>query len=79
MLFELSKFLVAAKRDTHATAGEDASVAPVLAGSKQLEYRAGRFIYRNVQFGMTRLAGQETVALGDRVIWSMAYGGGIAP
>jgi hypothetical protein len=79
MLSELSKFLVAAKRDTHATAGEDASVAPVLAGSKQLEYRAGRFLYRNVQFGMTRLAGQETVALGDRVIWSMAYGGGIAP
>jgi hypothetical protein len=79
MLSELSRFLVAAKRSTYASAGDDASVAPALTGSKQLEYRAGRFLYRDVHFGMARFAGQENVALDGRVIWSMVYGGGIAP
>ncbi|WP_119303774.1 DUF5680 domain-containing protein [Dongia deserti] len=79
MLSELSAFLVAAKRSTYASASDDASVTPALTGSRQLEYRAGRFLYRDVHFGTTRFAGQETVALDGRVIWSMVYGGGIAP
>jgi Domain of unknown function (DUF5680) len=76
---ELSAFLVAAKRNAHAFSGDEASVPPALLGSKQLEYRVGRFAYRQIHFGMARFSGQETVALDDRVIWSMVYCGGVAP
>jgi hypothetical protein len=54
-----------------------ATASPALAGSRQQEYRAGRFAYRDINFGMARLAGQETVTFDDRVIWSMVYAGGI--
>jgi hypothetical protein len=76
---ELPAFLAAAKRNTHAAQGDSAALRPALAASRQLEYRSGRFAYRDIRFGMARFAGQETVALDDRVIWSMAYCGGIAP
>lgn len=75
---ELPAFLVEAKRRSYAAQGDAASVTPVLAGSKQLEYRAGRFHYRDIYFGLACFAGQETVSLDDRVIWAMSYAGGIA-
>lgn len=76
---ELPAFLVAAKRTAHAAQSDRATVAPALAGSRQFEYRAERFLYRDIRFGMVRFAGQETVTIEDRAIWSMAYCGGIAP
>ena len=76
---DLPEFLIAAKRATYAALGDAASVAPALAGSKQLEYRAGRFDYRDVYFGMAYFAGQETVALDGTVVWTMVYAGGIVP
>jgi hypothetical protein len=79
MLSDLAAFLVAAKRNTHASDGNGETSASALTGAKQRDYRAGRFAYRDVHFGLARMTGQETVALDDRVIWSMVYCGGVAP
>jgi hypothetical protein len=76
---ELAAFLVAAKRDTHASDGNGAASASALTGARQRDYRTGRLAYRDVHFGLARFTGQETVALDDRVIWSMVYYGGVAP
>ena len=76
---DLAAFLVAAKRSTHASDGGGSVVAAAPTGARQREYRAGRFAYRDRHFGLARFTGQETVALDDRVIWSMVYGGGVAP
>jgi hypothetical protein len=74
---DLATFLVEAKRRTYAGLDDDASVAaPLLAGSKQLEYRAPPYAYRDIYFGMGFFVGQETVSRDDRVIWSMSYSGG---
>lgn len=73
---ELSRFLTAAKKSTYASQGDEASVTPVLPGSKQLEYRDGPFLYRDVYFGVRFFVGQEVVELRHRPIWSMSYGGG---
>lgn len=75
----LAAFLVAAKRDAHASDGSGAASASALTGAKQRDYRAGRFAYRDVHYGLARFGGQETVALDDRVIWSMVYCGGVTP
>ena len=70
-------FLVDAKRRTYAGLDDDATVAaPLLTGSKQLEYRAPPYAYRDIYFGMGFFVGQETVSRDDRVIWSMSYSGG---
>jgi hypothetical protein len=76
---ELAAFLVAAKRDTHAADGTGTACASASTGARQCDYRAGRFAYRDIHFGLARFCGQETVALDDRVIWSMVYCGGVAP
>ena len=79
-LARLSEFLVDAKRKTYAGLDDDATVsAPLLPGSKQLEYRAGDLSYRDIYFGMKFFVGQETVQAGPGVIWSMSYAGGVAP
>ena len=75
----LSQFLVNAKRKTYAGLDDDATVlAPLLPGSKQLEYRDGDLSYRDIYFGMRFFVGQETVQAGADVIWSMSYAGGVA-
>jgi hypothetical protein len=77
MVPDFVDFLLEAKRSTYAAKGDDASVEPMLPGSKQLEYRRAEFTYRDIYFGMRRFVGQETVYIAERPIWSMAYGGGI--
>jgi hypothetical protein len=72
------KFLRAAKAATYAAQGDDASVAPALPDSKQLEFKDGSFLYRDIYVGMFRFVGQEVVYLGGRVLWSMSYAGGLA-
>jgi hypothetical protein len=75
----LSEFLVDAKRKTYAGLDDDATVAaPLLPGSKQLEYRDRDLSYRDIYFGMRFFVGQETVQAGADVIWSMSYAGGVA-
>jgi len=75
---ELLSFLHAAKRATYAAQGDDASVAPALPDSKQLEFARGPYLYRDIYFGMVQFVGQEVVYLGERALWSMAYAGGLA-
>ena len=73
------EFLVAAKRATYAAQGDDATVAPLLPDSKQLEFREGAYLYRDIYVGMFRFVGQEVVYRADRALWSMSYAGGLAP
>jgi hypothetical protein len=76
----LAAFLVAAKRKTYAGLDDDATVAaPLLRGSKQLEYSEHDLHYRDIYFGMSFFVGQETVTANERVIWSMSYCGGVSP
>jgi hypothetical protein len=76
-LARLCEFLVEAKRRSYAGLDDDATIsAPALAGSKQLEIRAGDLIYRDIYFGMRFFAGLETVLSGSQAIWGMSYAGG---
>ncbi|TYP51307.1 hypothetical protein LZ11_01902 [Thermosediminibacter litoriperuensis] len=70
-------FLIKAKRATYASQGDDASVTPLLEGSRQLEFREGHFLYRDIYFGMRFFAGQEVVYYKGNPIWSMCYSGGV--
>lgn len=74
----LARFLCSAKAATYAAQGDDASVAPALPDSRQLEYRDGEFLYRDIYVGMFRFVGQEVVYLNGRAVWSMSYAGGLA-
>lgn len=73
------EFLLEAKRQTYAAQGDDASVPPLMPGSRQLEYGHGPFFYRDVYFGVTYFVGQETVYREDQPYWSMSYAGGVGP
>ncbi len=75
----LLSFLLEAKRATYAGQGDEATVVPLLPGSKQLECNAGDYFYLDVYFGMTYFVGQEVVTLGERALWSMSYAGGVIP
>lgn len=76
----LCAFLVEAKRRTYAGLDDDATVAaPLLPGSKQLDYREADLAYRDIYVGMSFFVGQETVNAGDRPLWSMSYAGGSSP
>jgi hypothetical protein len=74
---QFTNFLVEAKRNTYASQGDDATVQPVLNGSKQLEYRSGDYFYRDIYFGSAFFIGQETVEFENHPIWSMVYSGGV--
>ncbi|MHB1685341.1 MAG: DUF5680 domain-containing protein [Bacilli bacterium] len=70
-------FLLEAKRQTYASQGDDASVTPMLPGSRQLEYRNGSLFYRDIYFGVSYFVGQETVYQDESPIWSMSYSEGV--
>lgn len=73
-------FLLEAKRRTYAGLDDDATVAtPLIAGSKQLEYRRGDMSYRDIYFGLAYFVGQEVVTVKQRPVWSMSYAGGTLP
>jgi hypothetical protein len=72
-------FLVNAKRQTYAAQGDDATVTPLVPGSRQLEYQEGALLYRDIYFGGAYFVGQETVYEGPTPVWAMGYGGGVIP
>lgn len=72
-------FLVRAKRHTYASHVDDASVTPLLSGSRQLEYREDSFFYRDIYFGVNYFVGQETVYNEEQPYWAMSYAGGVNP
>jgi hypothetical protein len=74
---ELRKFLTEAKHRTYASQGDDATVAPLLPGTRQLEYAAGPWLYRDIYAGMAYFVGQELVYYQQQPVWSMVYSGGI--
>lgn len=76
-LNEFMQFIVQAKLNTYASEGDEASVIPILNGSKQLEFRSGDYFYRDIYFGMEYFIGQETIEFMGSPIWSMVYSGGI--
>jgi hypothetical protein len=56
----LAAFLVTAKRKTYAGLDDDATVAaPLLRGSRQLEYREHDLHYRDIYFGMSFLSARK--------------------
>jgi len=73
----LPGFILRAKRATYAAQGDDATVTPLLPGSRQLEYREGDWFYRDVYFGMAGFAGLEIIHEANDPRWSMAYAGGV--
>ncbi len=73
----LAAFLLRAKRATYAAQGDDAMVTPLIPGSKQLEYREGERLYRDVYVGLTTFAGLETVDDTGAPRWAMTYAGGL--
>lgn len=77
-LMELERFLLSAKSATYAAQGDAASVTPLLADSKQLEYREGPLLYRDIYVGMFRFVGHELVYRSLNAVWSMSYAGGLA-
>jgi hypothetical protein len=75
----LLHFLIHAKRHTCAGQGDDATVAPLLPGSRQSEYRDGMFFSHDIDVGMATFVGQEIVSYQDQPGWSMSYAGGVIP
>ena len=74
----LIRFLLEAKRRTYAAQGDEATVTPLLPGSKQLEYEDGSLLYRDVYLGFTQFSGLEVVYEDGGPVWAMAYAGGMA-
>jgi len=70
-------FLVKAKGQTYAAQGDDATITPLLPGSRQLEYREGPLLYRDIYFGGAYFVGQETVYYNSSALWAMGYAGGL--
>ena len=73
----LLAFLLRAKRRTYPVLGGATTLAPLLPGSRQLEYREDPLLYRDVYFGVRSFVGQETVYEGATPVWAMGYAGGV--
>lgn len=73
----LRAFLVAAKCRTYAAGTAVPAAVAALPGSKQLEYSAGGWLYRDIYFGNRFFAGQETVYHEGVAVWAMVYAGGL--
>lgn len=73
-LEKLSKFLVKAKINTYASSGEGGEkVLPD--GSKEFEFREGKFKYRDRYFGFYPFIGEEIVWQDENSVWGMNYFG----
>ena len=70
----LTDFLLAARTKTYA--GSGGMVTAVLAGSKQLEYAEGDWLYRDVYYvGKGLFTGLEAIYFAGKSVWSMSYFG----
>lgn len=73
---QLSKFLVKAKIDTYASS-EEGGEKVLPDGSKEFEFRKGKFKYRDRYFGFNSFIGEEIVWQDEKVVWGMNYYGKI--
>ncbi len=71
---ELTDFLVQAKINTYAGAGEGGE-GRMSDGCKELVYKEGEWSYRDRYFGGYSFAGQEMVWQSNRPVWAMNYYG----
>ena len=70
----LTTFLLVARAKTYA--GSGGMVAAALAGSKQLEYAEGDWLYRDVYYvGRGLFTGLEVIYFAGKSVWSMSYFG----
>jgi len=71
---KILEFLLRARVKTYA--GASGNVESILAGSKQLEYQEGDFLYRDIYYtGKDKFNGIEVVHHQGAPIWSMVYHG----
>lgn len=71
---KLLQFLLKARTKTYA--GSGSGVSPSLKGSKQLEYKEGAWLYRDVFYvGKGIFTGLEVVHYQNKPVWSMSYYG----
>lgn len=76
---ELKKFIAESRRNTYAGEGKRVET-PLLSDSRQLEYKNGKYFYRDIYFdGEDNFAGQEVIYIGDRPVWAMVYCGSAEP
>lgn len=75
-LKELAEFLVEAKKKTYANADvkEAKAQRPQF---KELEYKKGKWEYRDSYCGFFFAPGQEIVRYNKQPVWAMAYSGGM--
>lgn len=70
----LEEFLLKARTKTYA--GDSGGVRAALDGSKQLEYKDGDWLYRDIYYlGNGVFPGLETVYFRNKPVWSMSYFG----
>ena len=77
LLKELTSFLRKATLATYAGGGPD--VPSQRLGFRELEYKEGRFYYRDSYAGHFTSAGQEVVWFDGKPVWTCSYGGGMKP
>lgn len=73
---ELNEFLVKAKTNTYATAGEGGEKT-LDDGAKELIFEQGDFKYRDRYFGANPFIGEEIVWQNGQKLWGMNYYGDI--
>lgn len=69
----IKKFLINAKINTYASNSGRVFQQTILPDTKLLAFEQDDLVYRDIYFGFLQFAGQETVSLKDKVIWSMNY------
>ena len=74
-LSELAKFLVEAKKNTYAIGNKNA--VSERKNFDELEYRKGKWYYRDSYYGFFRAPGQEFIRFDEEPVWAMAYNGGM--
>jgi len=75
-LKKLARFLVKAKIDTYASVNR-MKIKPERLDFDELEYEKGDFYYRDSYVGFFQAPGMEVVRLKGKVVWTMAYSGGM--
>jgi hypothetical protein len=71
----LASFLSKAKKRTYAS--KMVSEKRMLDNSKELIFKEGKLVYKNRYFGLNTFSGQELIFYDKKLIWSMAYRGGL--
>ena len=76
---QLIDFLIKAKKNTYAGAGDNISLPSPFSASKMLVFEEDHLNYRDIYFGTRQFSGQEAVSLTEHVLWSMTYSGKSMP